>query len=79
MDGEGAVEGAVEEVDVDDERDAVVAVAGDAVVSKEEVFVELGDGLDAVAIEEVVEEDGVGSGQVQVARATDLVQRWEET
>ena len=78
LNGEGAAEGAVEEGDVNDEGNAVVVVAGDAVVSKEEVFVELGDGLDAVAIEEVVEEDGVGFCEVQVAGAPDLVQRWEK-
>lgn len=69
----------MEQRDLDSEGDAVVVLAGDAVVAEEEVLVELGDGVDSVAIEEVVEEDGVGFSEVEVAGAPDFVERWEKT
>lgn len=67
VDGEDGAEGAVEEGEVDGEGDLVVVVAGDAVVVEEAVDFELGYGLGAVGVEEVVEEEGVVAGQVEVA------------
>lgn len=64
---DAAAEGSVEEGDVDGEGDAVLVLAGDPVVVEEGFSAELGDGLDPVAVEEVVEEDGVVSCEVEVA------------
>lgn len=77
-DADAAADGAVEEGEVDGEGDAVVVLAGDAVGVEEGLDAELGDGLEAVAVEEVVEEDGVVPGEVEVARPVDLVQRRQE-
>lgn len=73
-DGEDGAEGAVEEGEIDGEGDAVVVVAGDAVVVEEGFLAELSHGVDAVDGEEVVEEEGVVAGQVQVAYPPHFVQ-----
>lgn len=77
-DADAAADGAVEEGEVDGEGDAVVVLAGDAVAVEEGLDTELRDGLEAVAVEEVVEEDGVVPGEVEVARPVDLLQRRQE-
>lgn len=69
----------MEEGEVEGEGDAVFVLAGDAVVEEEEVLVELGHALHAIAIEEVVEEHGVISRQVHMADPSHLVQRRQET
>ena len=68
----------MEERDVDGEGDAIVVLAGDAVVVEEGFLAELGDGVEAVAVEEVVEEGGVVAREVQVAGLSELVECWEE-
>lgn len=77
-DADAAADRAVEEGEVDGEGDAVIVLAGDAVAVEEGLDAELSDGLEPVAVEEVVEEDGVVSGEVEVARPVDLVQRRQE-
>lgn len=67
VDGEDGAEGAVEEGEVDGKGDFVVVLAGNAVIVEEGFFLELCYGLDAVGVEEVVEEEGVVAGQVEVA------------
>lgn len=74
LDAEAAAKSTVEKAEVDRESDAVIILAGDSVVVEESLLAELGDGLDAVAGEEVVEEDGVVACQVELAHSPDLVQ-----
>lgn len=70
---DAAAEGSVKKGDVDGKGDAVLVLAGDPVVVEEGFSAELGDGLDSVAVEEVVEEDGVVSGEVEVADLSHFV------
>lgn len=64
---------------VDGEGDFVVVLAGNAVILEEGFFLELGYGLDAVGVEEVVEEEGVVAGQVEVADFAHFVECWEDS
>lgn len=72
-DGSAATHGPEEEGHVDGEGDAVIVLAGDAVVVEEDGGPELSDGLEAVAAEEVVEEEEVVAGEVEVAELPELV------
>lgn len=77
-DGDGAAEGAEEEGEVEGEGDAVVVVAGDAVVVKERLLAELRDGVNSVAVEEVVEEERVIAREVEVAGFSGFLENGEE-
>ena len=77
-DGDGAAEGAEEEGEVESEGDAVVVLAGYAVVVEERLLAELREALDAVAVEEVVEEHGVVAREEEVARFSRSLQGREE-
>lgn len=60
-------EGTVEESEIDGEGDLVVVLAGDPVIEEESFLAKLGDGLDSIGVEEVVEEENVVRGQENVA------------
>lgn len=72
-DADAAAKRAVEQGNVNGEGDAVLVLAGDAVVVKESFFPKLSHGLNAIAVEEVVEEESVVSGEVHVAYPPHLV------
>lgn len=52
----------MEEGEVNGEGDLVVVLTGDSVVNEEGFDAKLGDGLDAIRVEEVVEEENVVRG-----------------
>lgn len=76
VDGDYATESTVKEREVNSKSNAIIILTGYAVIIKQGFFAELSNGLEAVPIEKVVKEDGMVSGQVEVADFPHFVQGW---
>jgi hypothetical protein len=75
-----ATNSAKKEGDVKGERNAVFILAGNTIVVEESLFAELSNGLDAVGGgKEVVEEEGVLSGEEKMANLSHFVQGRQES
>ncbi|GAB4852213.1 hypothetical protein Ancab_016405 [Ancistrocladus abbreviatus] len=79
-DGRGEEEMAAEPqmVEEEGEGDAVVILNGDAIVREKGLLAESGDGLDVLIEEEVMEEEGMVSGEVKVSNFSHLLEGWDE-
>lgn len=77
-DGGGGFEGSEEEGEVEGEGDAIIVLARYAVIGEEGFLFELGDGLDTIVVEEVVEEKDVVFGEIDMADLAHLLKGWDE-
>lgn len=63
----------MEECKVNGEGNLIVVLARNSVIFEKGFFLELGYGLNSMAIEEIVEEDGVVTGQIEMGNFAHFV------